>query len=233
MNDFLRNNFYSFKEEIEDIAIKCGRDYKSIKVVAVSKNFPSKYIQTLYECGQRDFGENRAQEMINKYEELNGYDINWHFIGTIQTNKIRRIVQMADYIHSVWRLKEIEEIQKRAESINKIQKIFLEVNVSGEETKAGLKPSEVEDFVTEVMELNSFGNIEIIGLMTMAPYTNDENILRKTFSDLRQIKDKLQSRYGTIRELSMGMSNDYKIAIEEGATYLRIGTRLFGERKYN
>jgi len=232
MNSYLKDNLYSLRKEIQDIAAKCGRDYENIQIIAVSKNFPSEHIRTMYECGQKNFGENRAQEMIDKFKELEDLDIDWHFIGRIQTNKIKYIVQIADYIHSVWRLKEIDEIQKRAELINKVQKIFLEVNVSGEVTKAGLKPSEIENFIINVMKTNAYPNIEIIGLMTMAPYTDDENIIRKTFHDLRQIRDKLQLKYKTIKELSMGMSNDYKIAIEEGATYLRIGTRIFGERPY-
>lgn len=232
MNNYLIDNLYSLKNEIREIAVKCGRDYESINIVAVSKNFSSEHIRTLYECGQKSFGENRAQEMIDKYNELKELDIDWHFIGRIQTNKIKYIVQLADYIHSVWRLKEIDEIQKRAESLNKIQKIFLEVNVSGEETKAGLKPSEVDDLIANIVKTDTYQNIEIIGLMTMAPYTDDETVIRRSFSDLRKIRNKLQSSYKTIKELSMGMSNDYKIAIEEGATYLRIGTRIFGERPY-
>jgi Predicted enzyme with a TIM-barrel fold len=142
--------------------------------------------------------------MIDKYNELKELDIDWHFIGRIQTNKIKYIVQLADYIHSVWRLKEIDEIQKRAESLNKIQKIFLEVNVSGEETKAGLKPSEVDDLIANIVKTDTYQNIEIIGLMTMAPYTDDETVIRRSFSDLRKIRDKLQSSYKTIKELSMG-----------------------------
>ncbi len=114
----------------------------------------------------------------------------------------------------------------------RFKKIFLEVNVSGEETKAGLKPSEVDDLIANIVKTDTYQNIEIIGLMTMAPYTDDETVIRRSFSDLRKIRDKLQSSYKTIKELSMGMSNDYKIAIEEGATYLRIGTRIFGERPY-
>ena len=111
MNNYLIDNLYSLKNEIREIAVKCGRDYESINIVAVSKNFSSEHIRTLYECG-KSFGENRAQEMIDKYNELKELDIDWHFIGRIQTNKIKYIVQLADYIHSVWRLKEIDEIQR-------------------------------------------------------------------------------------------------------------------------
>ncbi|PNR95293.1 YggS family pyridoxal phosphate-dependent enzyme [Petrotoga sp. 9PWA.NaAc.5.4] len=228
MNELIKENYKKLKEEIKEIALNCKRNYEEIKLVAVSKNFSAESIKSIYEEGQNDFGENRAQEMQSKHTTLENLDITWHFIGRIQTKKIKNIVNIAEYIHSVCRLKEIEEIQKRAETINKIQKIFLEVNVSGEETKAGLQPFQVEDFLNKV---KNYKNIEVIGLMTMAPYTQDKNNIRKTFSTLRELRDSLSAKFPSLKELSMGMSNDYRIAIEEGSTFLRIGTKIFGERK--
>lgn len=228
INELIKENYKKLKEEIEEIALNCKRNHEEIKLVAVSKNFSTESIKSIYEEGQKDFGENRAQEMQSKYTTLENLDIIWHFIGRIQTKKIKNIVPIAEYIHSVWRLKEIEEIQKRAETINKIQKIFLEVNASGEETKAGLQPFQVEGFLNKV---KNYKNIEVIGLMTMAPYTQDKNNIRKTFSTLRELRDSLSVKFPNLKELSMGMSNDYRIAIEEGSTFLRIGTKIFGERK--
>jgi hypothetical protein len=227
MNNFLIENYHTLLNEIQQVTEKSGRDLNSIKLVAVSKNFPSDNIKTLYEEGHRDFGENKAQELREKYEDLKNLDIVWHFIGRIQTNKIKYIVPIAEYIHSVWRMKEIEEIQKKAEEINKTQKVLLEINISGEQSKAGLIPSEVEAFLQDA---TSFKNIKIIGLMTMAPYTEKVDVIRNVFRSLRELRDNLNKKYPSIKELSMGMTNDYKIAIEEGATLLRIGTRIFGNR---
>ncbi|MDY6894080.1 MAG: YggS family pyridoxal phosphate-dependent enzyme [Thermotogota bacterium] len=227
MNNFLIENYHTLLNEIQEVAEKSGRDTNSIKLVAVSKNFPVDYIKTLYEEGHKDFGENRAQELREKYEDLKNLEIVWHFIGRIQTNKIKYIVPIAEYIHSVWRMKEIKEIQKRAEEINKTQKVLLEVNIAGENSKAGLISKEVDAFLQDA---TSFKNIKIIGLMTMAPYTDKVDVIRNVFRSLRELRDNLNKKYPSIKELSMGMTNDYKIAIEEGATFLRIGTRIFGNR---
>ncbi|HBT50781.1 MAG TPA: YggS family pyridoxal phosphate-dependent enzyme [Petrotoga sp.] len=227
MNNFLIENYHTLINEIQQVTEKSGRDLNSIKLIAVTKNFPSEYIKTLYNEDHNDFGENRAQELREKYEELKNFDIVWHFIGRIQTNKIKYIVPIAEYIHSVWRMKEIEEIQKRAEEINKTQKVLLEINISGERSKAGLIPNQVDAFLQDAI---SFKNIKIIGLMTMAPYTDNANVIRNVFRSLRELRDNLNKKYPSIKELSMGMTNDYKIAIEEGATLLRIGTRIFGNR---
>jgi len=227
MNNFLIENYRTLLNEIQEVAEKSGREQGSIKLVAVSKNFPSDYIKTLFDESHKDFGENRAQELREKYEDLKDYDIVWHFIGRIQTNKIKYIVPIAEYIHSVWRMKEIEEIQKRAEEIGKTQKVLLEINVSGEKTKAGLTPNQLDAFLQNA---SLFKNIKIVGLMTMAPYTDNVETIRSVFRSLKKLRDSLNKKYPSIKELSMGMTNDYKIAIEEGATFLRIGTRIFGNR---
>ncbi|RAO98868.1 alanine racemase [Petrotoga sp. 9PW.55.5.1] len=227
MSNFLIENYLSLKKEIKEISEKCGRNKDEITLVAVSKNFPSEYIKSIYDVEQIDFGENKAQELIDKCKQLKDLNITWHFLGRIQTNKIKYIVPIAEYIHSVCRKKELDEIQKRVESIKKTQKIFLEVNVSGEESKAGLTPHQLKDFLEMA---TTYKNISVVGLMTMAPFTKDTNIIRNTFSTLREIKNDLIKSYPSIKELSMGMTNDYKIAIEEGATFLRIGTRIFGKR---
>ena len=217
----------------EKIAKKCAeisRNPDEIKLVAVSKNFGIDAIQEVISEGVTDFGENRAQELDKKHSEL-GDKVNWHFIGNLQRNKVRFAVQFAKYIHSVDSLLLASEINKRAGKIDKVQKILLEVKTSYEETKSGLeKKSEIRDLAFYCKE---FSNVELVGLMTIAPYSDDENLVRKSFSDLRKLRDQLNSEGLNLKELSMGMTSDFEIAIEEGATMLRIGSAIFGQRDYS
>jgi len=221
MNE-IKNNLENIKNEINNLN-------KKTELVAVSKFFPVEDIKLAIESGQRIFGESKAQELRDKYEILKNEKIKWHFIGRIQTNKIKYIVPICELIHSVSRIKEIKEIDKRAKENDKIQKILIEVNTSGEESKSGINPDMVNDFIEKT---KNFNNIEICGLMTMAPFTNDENIIRNSFHSLRKIKEELSKKYKNIKELSMGMSNDYKVAIEEGSTLIRVGSKIFGKRNY-
>ncbi len=213
--------------KIRRSAERVGRDPNEIRLVAVGKGHPPESIVEAYELGLRDFGENRAQELKEKVEKLKDLDITWHFIGRIQTNKVKLFVPIVDYVHSVWREKEIVEIDKRARSIGKRIKVFIEVNISGEETKAGVKPENLKNLLNFA---ERFENVEIIGLMTMAPYVEDPEEVRWVFRKLRLIRDDLRESFPNLKELSMGMSNDFEVAIEEGATFLRIGTAIFGPR---
>ncbi len=166
---------------------------------------------------------------MEKYEHIKG-NSKWHLIGHLQTNKVKYIIDKVDLIHSVESISLAEEINKRAEKIGKVQKVLLEVNVSGEESKFGISPENIMGFCEKIAE---FKNIRVSGLMTVAPFTEDEKILRKVFSDLRKISLDISTKfYDTIymEELSMGMTNDYEIAIEEGATMVRVGTGIFGNR---
>ncbi|PIW70714.1 MAG: YggS family pyridoxal phosphate-dependent enzyme [Ignavibacteriales bacterium CG12_big_fil_rev_8_21_14_0_65_30_8] len=217
------------KENIFDICSKSNRDPAQIKIIAVSKNFGIRHIQEALAAGQIDFGENRPQELDGKSKLINE-NICWHFIGNLQKNKVKYVVRTAEFIHSVNSLALAEEINKRAEKSEKIQKILVEINTSGEETKQGLsKDSEIDNIIYKISELK---NLKLIGLMTMAPYTEDENKIRKSFIFLRMLKDKFVQNGVELKHLSMGMSSDYKIAIEEGATMIRIGSAIFGERDY-
>jgi len=214
----------------EGIAAKCAefkRNPQEIRLIAVSKFFGVDAISEANRLGITDFGENKAQELRDKYEIL-GDKVTWHFIGTLQRNKVKYAVKAAAYIHSVDSSLLIDEINIQAQKLNKVQKILLEVKTSFEETKSGLSN------YTEVLELvnhcSTLSNIELVGLMTMAPFTDDESIIRKSFSDLRKLKDEINKNGFDLRELSMGMTNDYEIAIEEGATMLRIGSAIFGQR---
>ncbi|ANQ54392.1 alanine racemase [Thermosipho affectus] len=226
MSNELKERYEVVVNSINSKMLEVGRK-DEIKLVAVSKTFPVDVIKNAYEIGVRIFGENYAQELRDKSKILKDYDIEWHFIGRIQLNKLKYIVPIAELIHSVTRLEEIKEINKLSTKFNKVQKVLVQVNLSGETTKAGLRSEEVEDFIKKAYE---FENVKIIGLMTMAPFTNDVEAIRRVFRSAKFLKEKLLKKFPEIKELSMGMSNDYLIAIEEGATILRIGSKIFGER---
>lgn len=226
----IAKNLAVLRQKIEETCRKSGRNPDEIKLIAVSKYFGVDAINEAKNCGLTDFGENRAQELTLKYEKL-GNGVTWHFIGTLQTNKVRYVVNSAGLIHSVDSLELVEEINKRAEKIGKIQKILLEVKTSGEETKSGLETeTEILSLVKRCSELL---NIELKGFMTMAPLTDDTNIIRKSFRDLRNLKDRINNKGFNLTELSMGMTSDFEIAIEEGATMIRIGSAIFGDRDYS
>lgn len=213
---------------IKEKCEKINRNFNKIKVVAVSKTFPIGVLEEAYNSGIRVFGENYAQELRDKSRYFKDYDIEWHYIGRIQLNKLKYIVPVAYLIHSVTRIEEVEEINKLAAKFDKVQNILIQVNVSGEPTKSGLKPNEVSEFIENA---KTFPNVKILGLMTMAPFTDDEKVIRGVFKNTRLLRDKIAEKYPDFTELSMGMSNDFLIAIEEGATILRIGRKIFGERK--
>lgn len=227
--EFIKENLKEIQDKVKHYVEKSNRNIENVQLIAVSKTFPVEYIKEAYEFGIRNFGENKAQELRKKAEELKDYDIKWHFIGRIQTNKVKYIVPIAEYIHSVYRKKEIAEIDKIAKKHNKIQKILIEMNISGEETKGGIP----EKGLKALLELSKkYENVHVIGLMTMAPYTDNEEVIKKVFYGLKAIRDKYAKDYPDLKELSMGMSNDYHIAIQCGSTMLRIGSSIFGKRNY-
>lgn len=209
----------------------CNRDPSEVKLIAVSKNFGVEKIEEAYSEGLREFGENRAQELNLKFDNL-GNKIVWHFIGRLQKNKAKYVVKTADYIHSIDSLQLAEEVNKRAGNINKVQKVLVEVKTSVEQSKAGV---ENESNVFKISEFCSDAeNLELLGLMTIAPLTDDEKLIRQSFSYLRNLRGRLNdSGFEKIKELSMGMTSDFETAIEEGATMLRIGSAIFGERNYS
>lgn len=226
LRDEIRLNYDKVLSTISEHAKKVRRCLEEIKIVAVTKTHPTYVIQEGYNAGLRIFGENYAQELRDKVKDLRNLDIEWHYIGRIQTNKLKYIVPVVKLIHSVYREEEIVEIDKIAKKFGKVQEILIEVNVSGEMTKGGIQPEDVEKLLNFA---NEFNNVKIVGLMTMAPFIEPEET-RKYFRLLRELRDKLSIKYPNIRELSMGMSNDYWVAVEEGSTIVRIGTAIFGER---
>lgn len=226
----IAKNIAILRQKIEETCKRSGRKPDEVKLIAVSKYFGVDAIVEAKNCGLTDFGENRAQELTLKYDKL-GNTVTWHMIGTLQKNKVKYAVNAAELIHSVDLLELVEEINKRAEKIGKVQKILLEVKTSEEETKSGLETkNEILSLVKRCSELK---NIELKGLMTMAPLTEDDDIIRKSFRDLRNLKDQINNKGYILTELSMGMTSDFEIAIEEGATMIRIGSAIFGDRDYS
>ncbi len=193
-------------------------------------NFGIKEILEANSAGEINFGENKAQELDLKFREM-GNKVTWHFIGTLQKNKVKFVVNSAEYIHSVSSLSLAAEINKRAGNINKIQKVLLQIKTSDEETKSGIQDE--GEIIELALACKNFVNVNPVGLMTIAPLTEDENLIRKSFSYLRKLRDKLNSQGLELSELSMGMTSDFEIAIEEGATMLRIGSAIFGKRDYS
>ena len=226
----IAENLNRLRERILQKCSELKREPGQIKLVAVSKYFGIRDITEAHRLGITDFGENKAQELRDKYELL-GDKVTWHFIGTLQKNKVKYVVNSASYIHSVDSTGLAEEINKQAKKISKVQKILIEVKTSFEETKSGIAG---EDEIFGLAKFcKSLSNIDLIGLMTMAPFTDNQKIIRKSFSNLRNLKDKLNNQGMNLVELSMGMTSDFEIAIEEGATILRIGSAIFGERNYS
>lgn len=223
----IAQNYKFVLNNINDRCISSNRNIDEIQLIAVSKTFPLSVISEAFSYGIRNFGENKAQELRDKAKENNN-DLSWHFIGHLQKNKVKYVVGTADYIHAVDSMELVQAINKRAESFRTGQKVLIEVNVSGEEAKFGL--SGFESLLELVEYCNQMDNISVEGLMTMAPYTEHESIIRNTFIQLREMKEKINGYGYNLSQLSMGMTNDYLIAIEEGATMLRIGSAIFGER---
>jgi pyridoxal phosphate enzyme (YggS family) len=199
---------------------------KNVTLVAVSKTKPPEAIKELYDLGQRDFGENYVQEMVDKQAQLPS-DIRWHFIGHLQTNKVKYITPFVHLIHGVDSLKLLKEINKQALKANRIINVLLQVHIAQEETKFGLDEKELEEiFNPNSSQLHELKNIRIQGLMGMASFTENEEQIRKEFRYLKTLFDK----YTQLQTLSMGMSADYEIAIEEGSNMVRIGSLIFGSR---
>ncbi len=227
MDSHIEKNLHRLKTEIAEIEASANRESGSVKLLAVSKNFPIEDILIAYSFGQRLFGENKIQELESKAPKL-PKDIQWHLIGHLQTNKVAKAVELAEYIHSVDSIKLIQKINRLASEKNKIQKILLEVNISEEESKFGLNLSELENCVESALKCD---NIKLLGLMTMAPFDIPENELNTIFSALKTTRDELEFKFKIkLPELSMGMSGDYKNAIINGSTIVRIGTAVFGNR---
>ena len=226
------DNYKKIRQEIDKTARQCGRDPSEITLIAVSKTKPLSDIEQLIDIGVEDYGENKVQELCDKYDNVSR-PVRFHLIGHLQTNKVKYVVDKACLIHSVDSVKLAKEIQKEACKKNIIAEILIEVNVAEEETKFGLTVNEVIPFIEEI---SSYPNIHVNGLMTIAPFVENPDDNRKYFRTLNQLSlDIISKNIDNVNMsiLSMGMTNDYKVAIEEGATMVRVGTAIFGTRNYN
>ncbi len=218
------------RNRIASAAISAGRDAQEIKLVAVAKGQPIEKMRQAIEAGQRDFGENYAQELLAHSEQTGPAPI-WHFIGHLQKNKVKQILPLVTLIHSVDSIELARTIDRRAAAIGKTQSILIEINLGGEKTKSGMSLSDVEK---QTVEMNALDHVDLQGFMTLPPYDSDPERSRPYFRRLREIRDEMNKKIvykHALTELSMGMSHDFEIAIEEGATIVRIGTAIFGERQ--
>ncbi len=228
--EMLNENLNIVLNKINDAKIRSGRETDKITLVAVSKTEPLRFIEELVLYGVKDFGENKAQEFRDKYNLLSA-PVNWHFIGHLQKNKIKYVVGKAAIIHSVDSMELAKAINEKAKNLGIVQNILLEFNTSGEESKFGIRTNDELSKIAEYCV--GLENIKLLGLMTMAPFTEDKSAIRDSFSKLKFTFDNLIKDGFDLTELSMGMTNDFEIAIEEGSTIVRIGTAIFGERDYS
>ncbi len=204
---------------------------KYVTLVAVSKTKPHAAILEAYQTGQRIFGENKVQELTEKYESL-PKDIEWHMIGHLQSNKVKYIAPFVSLIHGVDSFKLLKEINKRAAQNERVINCLLQIHIAEEDTKFGFDEKEVIELIKSEA-FQDLKNIKVVGLMGMATFTDNENQIRKEFKSLKKLFDKLSTLYFQLSTLSMGMSGDYQIAIEEGSTMIRVGSSIFGERNYH
>ncbi|MCU0848516.1 MAG: YggS family pyridoxal phosphate-dependent enzyme [Spirochaetes bacterium] len=221
------NNFNRIRTRVAEITSIKGRDPESVKIIAVTKTLPASTVQEAVDSGISLLGESRIQEARSKFVEIKGgYTL--HMVGHLQSNKSRDAVRLFDLIHSIDRDTTAEAVNAEAEKAGKKQKILLQVKTSGEETRSGIEPGGLEGLVERVLGMK---NLELLGLMTIAPFTEDGDLVRKSFRDAGELLCRINSGFGlSLAELSMGMSGDFEIAVEEGSTMLRIGTAIFGSR---
>ncbi len=228
----LKENFNKVENHIQKICDRKGIDRSTVTLIAVSKTKPVEMLNEIYDAGCRDFGENKVQELADKYEVM-PKDIRWHMIGHLQRNKVKYIIDKVSMIHSVDSLRLAETIEKEAAKKNCDIDILLEVNMAREESKYGVFPEDVYDLLEKI---SKFPHIHVKGLMTVAPYVDDPEDNRVVFEKMRKLSVDIESKKIDniiMSVLSMGMTNDYEIALEEGADMVRVGTAIFGERNYH
>ena len=216
----IQENIHNFKKKIPE----------NVTLVAVSKTKPVADLQEAYDAGQRIFGENKVQEMVEKYNAL-PKDIQWHMIGHLQRNKVKYMAHFVDLIHGVDSVKTLEEINKQAAKHNRVIKCLLQASIADEETKFGLSFDEIRT-ILKSNEVATMQHIAIVGLMGMATFTEDASQINSEFSSLQSLFDELKTSNPTLEILSMGMSGDYEIAIKNGSTMIRVGSSIFGHRNY-
>lgn len=225
----IAENLAEIKGRITAACTRADRDPSSVELIAVSKTFPADAVKEAYEAGQLHFGESRFQEAEPKIDLLPG-SLHWHFIGGVQRNKVRKILPRFEVVHAIDSLRLAAYADEIARELGLFPKVFLQVNVGGEASKGGFEP---EDLHAEMENLLSLERLEIMGLMCIPPVGPDAESARPWFVKLRDLRDELQSAFGVpLPSLSMGMSGDFEVAIEEGATHVRVGSAIFGKRAY-
>ncbi|RKD27854.1 hypothetical protein SAMN02745883_00233 [Caminicella sporogenes DSM 14501] len=231
----IKENIYNIKENIKEVCYKINRNPEDIKIIAVTKTVDVDRIKFAIDCGVSSIGENKVQEILEKYDKIDK-SIEWHMIGHLQTNKVKYIIDKVDMIHSLDSIKLAKEIEKRAAKISREIDVLIQINVANEESKFGIHPDDVYEFIDEMVR---FKYIKVKGLMTIAPYAENPEEVRKYFKEMKSIFEQVNMKYCEnyenieMKYLSMGMTNDYLVAIEEGANIVRIGTGIFGKRNYN
>lgn len=224
--DAIARNLGTVRERVAAAARKAGRDAAAITLVAVSKTHPVDVVTAAHAAGQLDFGENYAQELADKAAAA-PTDVRWHYIGRLQTNKVKLVAPVASLVHTVDSERLARELDRRAALLGRRIGVLLQVNVAGEEQKGGVSPDELPALLDAV---SACAHLDVRGLMTMPPFWPAERV-RPFFAALRELRDRLASPSRPLAELSMGMSGDFEVAIEEGATIVRVGTAIFGERE--
>ncbi len=227
----MKTSLLAVTEQIDRAARDCGRDPGSITLIGVSKRKSSDVVAKGIDAGLLHLGENYIQEAVEKIQELSSRKVSWHFIGRLQSNKARFAVQYFDYIHTVDSLKLAREIDRQAAKIQKVQKILVQVHIGGEDTKSGIHPDHTLGLVRDISELS---HIQVQGLMCMPPYCPDPEDARPYFRQLAKLRDEIRAQdvpNVEMNHLSMGMSHDFSVAISQGATLVRVGTAIFGERQ--
>ncbi len=229
----IKYNIADILKNVEASANKVGKTLDDITVIAVTKTVDYKRANEAIEAGLNNLGENRVQEFMNKYEQMDNSNINWHIIGHLQTNKVKYIINKVKLIHSLESLSLAEEINKRSKQNGVVTEVLIELNIGEEESKFGIKNNELIDFIKSVENLEY---IKIVGLMTVAPYAENREDVRWVFKEMKNLYDVVSNmsfKNVQMKYLSMGMTNDYDVAIEEGSNVIRIGTAIFGSRVYN
>lgn len=225
----ISENLTIIRERIKAACQKAGRDSASVRLIAVSKTFPSSDIQEAIDAGQKVFGESRLQEAAPKIESLSK-EIEWHFIGRVQSNKVRKILPLFHYVHAVDSLKLAGYMDGVAAELGVRPKIFLQINQSGEASKGGFSVNELKEQIHEIIRLK---HLEVVGLMTIPPAVDNPEDARHWFAEMKSLRDEIAGFHDIkIPFLSMGMSGDFEVAIEEGATHVRVGSAIFGRRAY-
>ncbi|MCD6586489.1 MAG: YggS family pyridoxal phosphate-dependent enzyme [Desulfobacteraceae bacterium] len=226
----MKEQIKKIRKRIEQAALSCGRDPLNVQLVAVSKTVSSKNVKPVIDAGVFIFGENYIQEAMQKIDEIADSRLSWHFIGHLQSNKAKYVVRYFDLIHSVDTLKLAKEINRHAKKLNKVQNILVQVNIAMETTKSGVS---TKDTISLIRDISKLENLSVKGLMTMPPFFNQPEKVRPYFKALADLKDQILKEsiaHIEMKELSMGMTGDFEVAIEEGATLVRIGTAIFGDR---